>query len=86
MRFCILFSYLITSFAIIYGQANDSTKKNYFKLSGFADPYYQYDFDNPANKMRPDYIYNHKKLDQLRVNLALLKAAFQKNKWKVNLG
>ena len=36
--------------------------------------------------MRPDYIYNHKRHDQLRVNLALLKAAFQKNKWKARLG
>lgn len=86
MRFCLLFSCVITPFAIIYSQPNDSTKKDYFKLSGFIDVYYQYDFDNPAPKKRPDYIYNHKNTDQLRVNLALLKAAFKKNKWKANLG
>jgi hypothetical protein len=86
MRFCLLFSFLITPFAIICGQQTDSTKKTYFKLSGFADLYYQYDFDNPADKLRPDYIYNHKKHDQPGVNLALLRAAFQKNKWKANLG
>ena len=86
MRFCLLFNNLIIPFVIIYGQATDSTNKNYFKLSGFADFYYQYDFDNPANKKRPDYIYNHKRHNQPGVNLVLLRTSFQKNKWKATLG
>ena len=85
MRFYFLFNSLVIPIVGIYGQATDSTNKNYSKLSGFADFYYQYDFDKPANKMRPDYIYNHKKHNQPRVNLVLLKVAFQKNKWKANL-
>ena len=86
MRFYLLFSNLIIPFTIVFGQATDSTIKNFFNPSGFADFYYQYDFDNPVDKMRPDYIYNYKKHHQPRLNLALFKAEFKKNKWKANLG
>jgi hypothetical protein len=68
------------------GQNTDSLKTNAINISGFADIYYCYDFDKPPGKLRPDYLYNHKKHNQPGVNLALIKTAFQKNKWKANLG
>ena len=85
MKLLSVFSSLLFFSVAVYSQQNDSTKKKTFTLTGFADVYYCYDFDKPANKLRPDYLYNHKRHDQPGVNLALLKAAFQKNKWKANL-
>lgn len=82
----LLFVFIMFLCCFSYSQKTDSAKIKSFTLSGFADLYYQYDFDNPANKLRPDYIYNHKRHNQPGVNLALLKASFQKNKWRANLG
>lgn len=63
----------------------DSTTNKAFIFSGFADLYYQYDFDKPASKNRPAFLYNHTKHNQLNVNLALLKASVSKNNWRANL-
>lgn len=68
------------------GQEADSTVKKSFSFTGFADIYYQYDFNRPASKRRPGFIYNHKKLSQPSLNLALLKAVYEKKKWKAALG
>jgi len=86
VKFRILFIVLFFSAKLVLGQQTDSAVQKNFTLSGFSEVYYQYDFDNPANKKRPDYIYNHKRHNQPGVNIALLKAAFQKNKWRANLG
>ncbi|MGQ0739111.1 MAG: porin [Bacteroidota bacterium] len=68
--------------------AQDSIKvagKVPFTYSGSADVYYQYDNSKPANKERPPFLYNFKKHNQLNVNLALLKGAYQGQKWRANL-
>jgi hypothetical protein len=67
------------------GQNTDSLKTSAITVSGFADIYYSYDFDKPASKLRPDYLYNHKRHNQPGVNLALLKTSFEKNKWRANI-
>ena len=85
MKVCIVLILFFTNTFSAYNQTNDSADNKYFKLSGFADVYYCYDFNKPTNKLRPDYLFNHKRHNQPGVNLALLKAAFQKNKWKANL-
>ena len=81
---------VITSFffssGVSYCQEKDSTVKKAVALSGFADFYYCYDFDNPSSKDRPGFLYNHTRHNELNVNLALLKASFNKNKWRANLG
>jgi hypothetical protein len=86
MKTFLFFVFLFSTFAFANAQSIDSVKQKAVILSGFADLYYCYDFDNPSTKLRPDYIFNHKRHDQPNINLALLKAAFQKNKWRANLG
>jgi hypothetical protein len=61
-------------------------KKSRLMISGYADIYYQYDFNKPADNLRPPFIYNFKKHDEVRINLALLKASFQGKKLMANLG
>ena len=86
MKFYSLLACVVLLINNARGQETDTVKQKYLTISGFAEAYYQYDFDKPADKLRPGYIYNHKRHNQPGVNLALLKASFQKNKWKANLG
>jgi hypothetical protein len=71
--------------AAITCPSQDSTSKKHFQFSGFADIYYQYDFDKPAAKDRPFFLYNHKRHNEISINLALLKLTYQQKKLKANL-
>ena len=70
----------------LFARSQDSTDEKKLKLSGFADLYYQYDFDKPASNKRPSFIYNHKRHNRVAVNLALLQLAYKNKKVKANLG
>lgn len=85
MKRFVLCTCLSFSVAVSNAQQNDSAKQKAVTVTGFADVYYSYDFNNPVNKLRPDYLYNHRRHNQPALNLALLKAAFEKNKWRANL-
>jgi hypothetical protein len=81
MRFTTLFIFSfisITSFA-----QSDSSKS--FKISGFIESYYSYDFLRPGNNEKPDYNYNYKKHNQLNINLAFVKASYQSKRFRSNL-
>jgi hypothetical protein len=86
MKLRLIFFCIFIPSVFIKAQQTDTVRQKSFTFSGFADIYYQYDFDNPPDKLRPDYLYNHKRHNQPSVNLALLKAAFNKKKWRANLG
>lgn len=80
--------FIVPLFIVIKAPAQDSiraTKKSPFIFSGSADIYYQNDCNKPATKERPPFLYNFKKHNQLNVNLALLKGAYQGEKWRANL-
>ena len=86
MKFISLFVCFMLFVNLVVAQQIDSIKQKQLVVSGFAEGYYQYDFDEPSNERRPDYLYNHKRHNSPAINLVLLKASFQKNKWKANLG
>lgn len=65
--------------------AQDTTKNNQLSFSGFMDVYYQYDFDNPASRLRPAFLYNYKKHNEFNVNLGLIKAAYTNKKIRANI-
>jgi hypothetical protein len=54
-------------------------------FSGYAEIYYGYDFDKPVNHERPFFIYNHKRHNEVAVNLAYAKANYSTNKIRSNL-
>ena len=65
--------------------AQDTAKNNNLTFSGFIDAYYQYDFDNPASRLRPSFLYNYKKHNEFNVNLAVIKAAYINKKIRANI-
>lgn len=55
-----------------------------FTFSGYAEWYYSYDFTQSRTK--PDFIYNHKRLDELNINLLLGTLHFRQNNIRANIG
>lgn len=75
--------YIIASAILFAVSGQDSTGK--LSISGYAEAYYQYDFNKPESKDRPGFIYNHKRHNEFSINLAYLKAAYSSKKVKANI-
>lgn len=63
---------------------NDSLKNLTF--NAYAELYYSYDFAKPANNEKPDFIYNHKRHNEINANLILLKTNYSATNLRANLG
>ena len=77
----LLFILLISSQA--YSQKGSSKK---FNFSAYGELYYSYDFSNPQNHEKPNFLYNHKRHNELNANLILLKATYLDKNYRANLG
>lgn len=47
---------------------NDTIKT--FTFQGYCELYYSYDFSNPQNHEKPNFIYSHKRHNEINLNLA----------------
>ena len=81
-RLLLLFILSIIS-AVATGQ--DSTDKNNFSISGYAEVYYQYDFNKPSDGKRPGFIYSHNRHNEFNLNLGYIKAAYVTERVRANL-
>lgn len=61
------------------------TEKKAFTVSGYAEIYYQQDFNNPKNNMRPAFVYSHNRNNEVSLNLGLIKAAYHTEKVRANI-
>lgn len=68
---------------------NDSSKNtpqnNPLTFSGYAEAYYQFDFNKPEDNNRPAFIYSHNRHNEFNLNLGFLKAAYSTNKVRANM-
>jgi len=62
----------------------DTIKKLVF--SGYGELYYSYDFSKPQNHEKPDFLYNHKRHNEINANLILGKANYSEKALRVNMG
>jgi hypothetical protein len=69
----------------IAAAGQDSSNKNPFSISGYAEVYYQYDFNKPANGNRPGFNYSHNRHNEFNLNLGFIKAAYATEKVRANL-
>ncbi len=81
-RLLVLFILSIIS-AVAGGQ--DSTNKNPLTISGYAEVYYQYDFNKPSDGNRPGFIYSHNRHNEFNLNLGFIKAAYTNVSVRANL-
>lgn len=75
----VLFGLLITNMVMAQ---SDSGK---ISFSGYADVYYSYNTNNPANHENENFVYNFKRHNELNVNFAMVKAAYTSVKTRANL-
>lgn len=82
-RFILLLLPLLLFFLMVHAQ--DSIQVKRFSVSGFADLYYQFDFNQPLSNERPPFVFNYKRHNKPAVNLAMLKLSYNGNKLKTNI-
>ncbi|MEO7924328.1 MAG: porin [Chitinophagaceae bacterium] len=82
-QLCLFITVLLLS---LLSFAQDSTKSDPVKVTGFIDLYYQYDFNKPPGKERPSFLYNHKRHNEFSINLALMKIAYATKKLRASIG
>lgn len=79
--------FLVTCFysiaTIVRGQ--DSTDKKSFTITGYAETYYQYDFNKPTNGNLPGFIYNHNRHNEFNLNLGFFKVGYNTEKLRANI-
>ncbi|WP_411812919.1 porin [Chryseobacterium scophthalmum] len=63
---------------------NDSINKP-FTIGGYAEVYYTVDFNNPKNNSRPGFVYSHNRNNEVNVNLAYIKTAYNTENVRANL-
>lgn len=67
----------------IFAQTDTLNKLTYL---AYAELYYNYDFSNIRNHEKSNFLYNHKRQNELNANLLLLKANYLNNKYRANIG
>ncbi|MGL2993536.1 porin [Flavobacterium sp. TSSA_36] len=65
---------------IVHGQ----NRPKPIQFQGYGELYYSYDFSEPQNHEKPNFIYNHKRHNELNLNLGLLKATYAQEKLRAN--
>jgi hypothetical protein len=66
--------------------AQDSSRQNNpLSFSGYAEAYYCYDFNKPANNIRPSFFYSYNRHNEFNVNLAFVRASYATDKIRGNM-
>jgi hypothetical protein len=66
--------------------AQDTTGgKGAVTISGYAEAYYSYDFNTPADHLKPGFLYNFNRHNELNVNLAFIKANYTASRVRGNI-
>jgi len=73
MRFLLVF-FLFVSPLWVFSQKGSL---NNLTFSGYLEAYYAYDFNQPDDNRRPDFLYNFARHNEFSFNLALLKVAYE---------
>ena len=67
------------------GAMAQESKPSPFTFSGYAEVYYSYDFNKPADNNRPGFFYSHNRHNEFNLNLGFLKAAYNTENVRANL-
>jgi hypothetical protein len=73
---------LLNSFSVFSQNTNDSIKA--FTFQGYGEIYYSYDSSHPTNNEKSNFLYNHKRNNEININLAFAKASFNQNNVRAN--
>lgn len=78
---------MIFAFSMVFNYTKaQPIEKPKIKISAFGEIYYSFDFANPNNHEKPTFIYNHKRHNEVNSNLLLLKANYDHQHVRGNIG
>lgn len=70
----------------IAAHAQDTVKKaSSLTISGYAEVYYGFDFNRPADNNRPGFVYSHNRHNEANLNLGFIKANYDNGSVRANL-
>lgn len=69
----------------IVSSRTDTLQAGRLTLSGYAEVYYSFDLSSPASGERPAFLYNHRRHNEVNVNLAYIKAAYANERVRGNM-
>jgi hypothetical protein len=69
----------------IFSAIGQDIDKGSFQFSAYVETYFAYDFNQPDNQNRPDFLYNFSRHNEFSLNLAMVKAAYQADGIRANL-
>lgn len=80
----ILFAFFLTS--LVTSAQVDSTwqQKPKLNISGFADVFYVYDFNQPQGTVRQSFLFNHNRHNEFNLNLGTVKLSIEHSKYRTN--
>ena len=89
-NWCITLFFTLSELAVCYlARAQTSALKapdiSPLSFSGYIEVYYGQDVNKPAAHTRPGFIYSHNKTGEFAVNLAYLKASYQRQNVRANI-
>jgi hypothetical protein len=79
-----LFLLALALFCATGAGAQTDTTALHFSLSGYAESYYGYDFNQPADGNRPGFVYAHNRHHEFNVNIAFMRASVQAERVRGN--
>ncbi|TDO23183.1 porin [Pedobacter duraquae] len=56
-----------------------------FKVTGYLETYYGYDFNKPADNNRPGFIYSHNRHNEVNLNLGFIKGSYDDGMLRANV-
>ncbi|MBE9584286.1 porin [Mucilaginibacter sp. JRF] len=72
--------------SVVTAQAQDTVKKaGNLTISGYAELYYGFDFNKPADNNRPGFVYSHNRHNEANLNLGFIKANYDNGSIRANL-
>lgn len=81
--------FIIFLFKLFGLSQTDSTTKQLkpvsVEISAIMESYYGFDFNQPGDSKRLDFLYNHTRQNEVNLNLAKIKLALSHEKYRVNL-
>lgn len=87
MRFILtgLLICLVYNYSFSQSKPTD-TSENPLTISAYGEFYYSYDFSKPINNEKSNFVYNHKRHNEITTNLIYVKANYKKQNYRANLG
>jgi hypothetical protein len=73
---------LVLTMAIV--KAQDTSHVAKLTISGYAELYYSYDFNKPADHNRPPFVYAYNRTNEITLNLGFIKVAYLNDNIRAN--